>query len=402
MVNKSQLAQRVLFGVARECDFAALGADEVRAIKSDTGAMHYRYIEREVKELGEREFEHFASTEHVDGMGDVIKVGGWDLLRLKTGRVPLFWGHDSSPVPMGLVNTARRGKAPDGKRALITRSSVYEPELYNDSEWGKHVASIVTLMQRGDMPGCSVGFIPKSIRWPEKEEREELGMGQWGVVYEEQELYELSVTPIPCNPYANEKKELDRVKAAITQMVGEKQISAEEGEWLQRSFARGEDEWLAARRQRTLVPITRELSWVKGAERTPNAPAAPDQQAVPTGEGFLRRVVAEEQARVIRAELAPIAARMVAIEEQLAAQRRAVSTPSETQLTRGETEGREEHCPPTERTTGPTREADPIGFQRALLAGALRDLKTSTQGPDHAARSGRASVAGSSQEGTRR
>lgn len=397
MVNKSVLAQRVLNGVARHADFEALGKDEVLRIKSDNSTIHRRFVEREAKDLGEREFEHYASTEHVDGMGDIIKVNGWDLLRLKTGRVPLFWGHDSSPVPMGRILSGKRGKCPDGVRALILRSLVYEPELYQDSEWGKHVAAIVTLMQRGDMPGCSVGFIPKSARWPEKDEREELGMGQWGVIYEEQELYENSVTPIPCNPYAGETKELDRVKAALVQMVAEKQLPAEEAEWLHKAFSRAEGDLVVAR---TVVPIGAEMPWLKGAKPTPvgilttvetsygtdtvSAPVALklDLQAAPvSGESVLRALIREEIEAVSQRAIAPLAASTVRIEQHLAELRSAAVVPtkpdSQTDKNRGVTERREEHCPPPERTTGTSRAADPRAFHRALLESAIGTVNAS-------------------------
>lgn len=403
MVNKSVLAQRVLYGVARACDFEALGKDEVLAIKRDSGAVHHRFIElppasKDTKsEEDERTFEDYASTEHVDGMTDVIKVNGWDLLRLKVGSVPLFWGHDCSPVPMGRVNRAKREKYTDGVRALVTTSTVYEADLYGDSEWGKHVASIVTLMQRGDMPGRSVGFIPKSVRWPEKEEREELGMGPWGVIYEEQELYELSVTPIPCNPYANEKKSLDRVEAALREMVGAKTITAEFADWFRKALSRGEDEFIEKLGTRTIVPIAKELPWLKGGDGV----KAPARAAATPSESALRALVREEVAAVSQANFAELRAATVRIEGQLAAITAAKTTPRQNDENRGETDGRDGQRPPTERSTGTSREADPhdaSGALIALLEGCVRDLKTSREGPESHGRS-RPSLDRHAQEG---
>lgn len=397
MVKKSILAQRVLYGVARECDLEALGKDEVLAIKRDKSVVHHRFLElpfvTEEKAAGaddeeKREFIDYASTEHVDGMGDVIKVAGWDTLRLKVGSVPLFWGHDSSPVPMGRVQRAKRDKYTDGVRALVTTSNVYEEELYGDSEWGKHVASIVALMQRGDMPGRSVGFIPKDIRWPEQEEREELGMGKWGVIFEAQELYELSVTPIPCNPYANEKKSLDRIEAALREMVGAKTITADFAEWFKKALARGEEEFIEKLGARTIVPLSKELPWLKGGDALAGAPA----RGASPSESALRALVREEMAAVSQSAIAPVQASMVRLEQRIAELGSSVPKPkSHTDENRGETESREAPCPPTERSTGTSRAADPIAFQRAVLEVAVRDL-TTTQGPDHgpATRSARA------------
>lgn len=408
MVNKSVLAQRVLYGVARACDFEALGKDEVLAIKRDSGVVHHRFIElpsakkdagAESDDEASRTFEDFSSTEHVDGMGDVLKVNGWDLTRLKVGAVPLLWGHDASPVPMGRVLKAKRDKCPDGVRALLTTSVVYEPDLFGDSEWGKHVASILKLMQRGDMPGRSVGFIPKSARWPDKDEREALGMGEWGVVYDEMELYENSVTPIPCNPYANEKKSLDRVEAALREMVEAKSITAEFANWFKAQLALDEDAFIAQHTTRTIVPITKDLPWLKGGERA----AAPAARSGSPSESALRALVREEVAAVLQPHVTEQRAATVRIEGQLTALA-AKQTPRQNDADRGETEGREGQAPPAERSTGTSREADPNAANGALIAlleGCLRDLKTSREGPDDG-RSRQRAVRGAQEEPARR
>jgi primosomal protein N' len=264
------LVQRVLAGLARNQELATIPIEELRAIKGDASSMHYRFLEREVKKTDERTYEHNASTDNVDGMGDIIKQSGWDLLRMKTGKVPLLWGHNSAPGTMGLVNSAKKNqKLDDGSRALVTISQVFEPEVFGDSEWGKHVAFVERLMERGAMPGVSVGFVPKTMRFATQEERDEIpALQAWSFIYEEQELLELSVTPIPANPYAQERKSLDRTLLVLRDMVKAGQLEPAMAERFSKALEVTEETWLKNTygAARTIVPQSADLPWLKGAK----------------------------------------------------------------------------------------------------------------------------------------
>jgi HK97 family phage prohead protease len=276
---QAEAAAKIQCGLARKCDFEKLSLDDIKAIKSDNSITHYRFVERGARaaapaEGDDRTFVHVASSENVDSMGDVIKVAGWDTTRQKTGKIPLQWGHDSYPVPMGLVvGTNKRAKLDDGTKCLEATSRFHEADVYGDSEWGKTVESIRTLVARGDLPGVSVGFVPKSYHWPDQEERDALSMTNYGIVFDEQELLELSVTPIPANSRANLKKSMTQMKEALASMVREGKIDKATADTLLAQLEPSEDLFMLRAQQlgRTIVPISKELPWIRGA---PEAPAS--------------------------------------------------------------------------------------------------------------------------------
>src|SRR4051812_3961142 len=100
-------ALKVISGVARKADFEALGLENVKAIKSDGEHPQYRPSSvaavKDASDTEDRTFTWQGSTEDVDSMGDVILVAGWDLTRVKTGIAPLLLGHDSYPLPAGIL-----------------------------------------------------------------------------------------------------------------------------------------------------------------------------------------------------------------------------------------------------------------------------------------------------------
>lgn len=296
---QSEAAAKIQCGLARKCDFEKLSLDDIKAIKSDDQVTHYRFGEHVVRAAGDtaddRTFVHVASSEHVDSMGDIIKVAGWDTTRQKTGRIPLQWGHDSYPVPMGLViSTNKRAKGEDGVKCLETTSRFHEAEVYGDSEWGKTVQSIVTLVARGDLPGVSVGFVPKAYHWPEQDERDALSMPQFGMVFDEQELLELSVTPIPANSRANLRKSMKQMKEAIGSLVRDGKLDEATGSALLAQLEPSEDLFLERARLfgKTVVPLSKELPWIRGAKET-TAPASEVETPVETKAIDVSEAVAE-------------------------------------------------------------------------------------------------------------
>lgn len=105
---------------------------------------------------------------------------GWKLDNFRRNPIVL-WAHCSDQPPIGKVISilARAGQ-------LLARvkfaSDVYE-----------FAATIERLVQGGFIQATSVGFQP--LKWAFNEER-------GGFDFQEQELLELSVVPVPCNPQA--------------------------------------------------------------------------------------------------------------------------------------------------------------------------------------------------------
>lgn len=333
--HKAEAAAKIQFGIARECDFEKLTKDDIQAIKTDDSVMHFRFVERGSKADPDDEEEmtaiHIASSEHVDSMGDVIKVPGWDTVRLKLGKIPLLPGHNPEPIPLGLVLSAKRAKCEDGVKCLETKSRFYEQELYNDSEWGKHVQSMRTLVLRGDMPGVSVGFVPKAYHWPEQEERDTLGMTGYGLVFDQAELLELSVTPIPANNRAQQRKSQARVREALKSLVAAGKLTPEAADALEPDLVVSEDAWMrrAAILSRSVISMG-DYSWVKGlgAPKSTQPPAgavtvdvssavAQIQKAAEEGIAKLVRQARTEAFAVMREILEPAEATIVEAAEQI-------------------------------------------------------------------------------------
>ena len=100
MSELDNIAARVASGQATVADMDRLGADVVNQIKSAPDLLQVRVrgnaeISQNEKQ---RQISYLVSDETVDRMGDIIKVGGWDLKSYKQNPVVL-WSHDGSRVP---------------------------------------------------------------------------------------------------------------------------------------------------------------------------------------------------------------------------------------------------------------------------------------------------------------
>jgi HK97 family phage prohead protease len=201
MSKFAAIAPRIRFGSATAEELRGMSVEDIVAIKSDPDGVCYRAVTRKPRANVEtRTADHVASDETPDRMGDVIRAKGWDLKNFLENPV-LLWSHNSSEPPIGRVESAKRGKADDGRPALLTTSRFFDAEKSAFSDF------IFRMVADGDLPAVSVGFRPIETKRPESEEqRAEMGVGAWGVVYEKAELLELSVVTVPANPNALMRK----------------------------------------------------------------------------------------------------------------------------------------------------------------------------------------------------
>lgn len=175
----------------------ALAEPPAEPVRADVGkrVAQFRALSDEVTIDEERRVIRFvASTEDVDRYGDKILVDGWEW---RTFNGSFLWSHDRSQPPVGRVINVEKGSH-KGKSALLC--DVEFPQDDVDPEG----ARVWRLYASGFMRSVSVGFLPLSIRVPQTAaEREKEGLGTFGVVYEKQELLELSAVTVPANPFAN-------------------------------------------------------------------------------------------------------------------------------------------------------------------------------------------------------
>lgn len=192
-----------------------LAEDRVRVNKASgsTGIVHEfkQLSEKEIsklikdanipfrKELVSRTIPFWASDERVDRHGDIVRQK-WDLTTYKSNPVIQF-SHDWVGPPIGnsiqqeileRVDKIADYKGPALQMLNLFMDDEADPTGVSDS--------IFRMIKAGFLRSSSVGFYPKKVtRVEDADERAELGLGNWGVIFEENELIELSPTPIPAN-----------------------------------------------------------------------------------------------------------------------------------------------------------------------------------------------------------
>lgn len=130
---------------------------------------------------GEVAFPFVLSTAAVDRHGDSIKQAGWGLANYRKNPVVL-WAHDQGALPVARASACY---VAGDKLKAVDRFS-------DDHEMARTVAA---LLAKGFLNAVSVGFRP--IKWSWNEER-----GSFAVDFDEVELLEHSVVPVPAHPDA--------------------------------------------------------------------------------------------------------------------------------------------------------------------------------------------------------
>lgn len=145
-------------------------------------------FDTEVKADGEGRTLTFAiSSPAVDRMGDTIAVDGWQLENYRKNPVVLF-AHDSSSLPP----------------AKSTKIFIEGQKLKSVAEFvpadtpvvGPLAEALLRMYRDGFMSATSVGFVPIKYSFVDDPTR------RFGIDFEEQELLEYSLVPVPANPEA--------------------------------------------------------------------------------------------------------------------------------------------------------------------------------------------------------
>lgn len=130
----------------------------------------------------ERSIEYVCSTEDVDSYGTVLRQN-WDLTRYNKNPVVLF-AHKCDRIPVGRAVNVRV----DNKQLLAKVIFATEEEC-------KGAEDVWRAVKNGYMPGISVGFDWRTYRF-------EKINGVEVLVFDQNELRELSLCPVPSNPNA--------------------------------------------------------------------------------------------------------------------------------------------------------------------------------------------------------
>lgn len=208
------LASSIAAGTASLFDMEQAGLDAVIAAKS-AAVPHYRATSKASKAVEGRTRSYVFSDERVDRQGDIILQRGWNTDNFKRASGPILWGHNSSAPPIGTGGKLAL-KTIDGMRSLIGDVTIADDEVNPEA------GLIWRMVEAGIIKTGSVGFSPEAQRWGDEitqKERDSLGLGQWSVIYERQELLEFSLVSLPANPGSRE------IERGLKGMIGKGEIS---------------------------------------------------------------------------------------------------------------------------------------------------------------------------------
>lgn len=158
---------------------------------------HLRAVRHEAREV-----DFVASTDAVDSYDEVVRQN-WRLERFNKNPV-ILWAHNSRELPIGQGINTRLEK---GQLVTTIRFASEKANPRAEQVWQG--------IQEGTIRAVSVGFIAHSYKWEKQDDNERL-------VLDDNELLEISVTPVPANPEA-----LAKLRARAKAMaVGENIIDA--------------------------------------------------------------------------------------------------------------------------------------------------------------------------------
>jgi HK97 family phage prohead protease len=149
-----------------------------------SGPQHLCVRALEVRSVREetREAEFVASTDAIDSFGERVEQS-WDLRRFKSNPV-ILWAHQSRELPIG---QAKSIGMKDGQLHVAIKFASEKANPKAEQVWQS--------VREGTLRAVSVGFVPGDVR-SEKQNGSDV------VVLSKNDLYEVSVTPIPANPEA--------------------------------------------------------------------------------------------------------------------------------------------------------------------------------------------------------
>jgi HK97 family phage prohead protease len=130
----------------------------------------------------QRSVDVIASTDAQDSYGDIVEQV-WDLERYGANPVVLF-AHNSRELPIGKASDI--GVVDGQLRAKLH---------FVDAKANPLAEQVWQSIKQGSLRAVSVGFYPKDVRWEKRDGREVM-------VLSNNELLEISVTPVPANPDA--------------------------------------------------------------------------------------------------------------------------------------------------------------------------------------------------------
>jgi HK97 family phage prohead protease len=132
----------------------------------------------------------------VDRMGDSIDPEGWEIDSFLANPVAL-WSHDSYSPPIGRASNV----GPTGSKLVGDIE-------FMSADISPFADSIYRMVKAGFVKAVSVGFIP--LEWTFAQDKDR----PFGINFNKQELLEISVCPVPCNPNALQEAKAQGIDTA--------------------------------------------------------------------------------------------------------------------------------------------------------------------------------------------
>jgi|GEM_PF-3333588 len=147
-----------------------------------------------------------ASTEQVARDGDIVRVKGYRTENYEKNPVFLF-AHDRHSLPVGKTVAIRKITRGTKRRLEI------DVEFAGDEQAHPQAEAVYRLYRDGFLNAVSVGFrrLEREAMTPEK--RKDLGLSDWGNVWTQVELLEVSGVPVPSDTDALKREALDDLVA---------------------------------------------------------------------------------------------------------------------------------------------------------------------------------------------
>ena len=136
------------------------------------------------EDLGNRQIKFTISTGGIDRENDRLSADGWSLKSYRKNPVVMF-AHDYKQLPI-----ARAVSISQENGTLVSMAEFATADLNPFAE------TVYRMIKGGFLNAVSVGFRPQKFKSAERDN------GQQGFDFEEQELLEYSVVPVPANPHA--------------------------------------------------------------------------------------------------------------------------------------------------------------------------------------------------------
>ncbi len=162
-------------------------ADECKKLCAKIGLKYYDGFERRI-------VQYKFTDATTDRYGDRITAKGVKLDKYRANPIVLGF-HNSYTFPIGATIKAWYEKSDDSVKGWV----LFFDSNIDDTGISESTFKFVT---SGAVKTGSIGFIPVAgkVRKPTEEEKTTYGMTDWGYIYDEIELLEYSIVPLPANP----------------------------------------------------------------------------------------------------------------------------------------------------------------------------------------------------------